>query len=54
MPLPISQFSPYTSLFSFFVGLPTMVGAHYQRWKARQEARLAREGALQSANCLEL
>jgi hypothetical protein len=53
MPLPITQFSPYTSLFSFFIGLPTMVGAYYQSWKTRQEARLAREGALQSANCLE-
>jgi len=53
MPLPITQFSPYTSIFSFVVGLPTLIGAYYQSWKARQEARLAREGAMQSANCLE-
>jgi hypothetical protein len=53
MALPITQFSPYTSIFSFIVGLPTLIGAYYQSWKARQEARLAREGALQSANCLE-
>jgi hypothetical protein len=53
MALPITQFSPYTSLFSFIVGLPAMIGAYYQSWKARQEARLAREGALQTANCLE-
>jgi hypothetical protein len=53
MALPITQFSPYTSLFSFIIGLPAMIGAYYQSWKARQEARLAREGALQSANCLE-
>lgn len=53
MVLPVAEFSPYTSLFSFLIGLPAMVGAYYQSWKARQEARLAREGALQSMNCLE-
>jgi hypothetical protein len=53
MILPITQFSPYTSFFSFIVGLPTMVGAYYQSWRARKEARLAREGALYSADCLE-
>jgi hypothetical protein len=53
MVLPVAEFSPYTSLFSFIIGLPAMVGAYYQSWKARQEARLAREGALQSMNCLE-
>jgi hypothetical protein len=53
MILPITQFSPYTSLFSFIIGLPTMIAAYYQSWKGRQEARLAREGALQSLNCLE-
>jgi hypothetical protein len=53
MMLPIPQFSPYTSFFSFIVGLPTMVGAYYQSWRARQEARLAREGAIYSADCLE-
>jgi hypothetical protein len=53
MALPITQFSPYTSVFSFIVGMPTLIGAYYQAWKARQEARLAREGAMQSANCLE-
>jgi hypothetical protein len=53
MALPITQFSPYTSIFSFIVGFPTLIGAYYQSWKARQEARLMREGALHSANCLE-
>ncbi len=53
MPFPITSFSPYTSLFSFVIGLPTMIAAYYQSWKARQEARLAREGALYSMNCLE-
>ena len=53
MILPITQFSPYTSLFSFIIGLPTMVGAYYQSWRARKEARLAREGAFYTADCLE-
>jgi hypothetical protein len=51
--IPITQLSPYTSLFSFIIGLPAMIAAWYQSWKARQEARLAREGALHSLNCLE-
>ena len=37
----------------FIIGLPTMLGANYQSWKARQEAKQAREGALHSKNCLE-
>jgi hypothetical protein len=53
MIIPITQLSPYTSLFSFIIGLPAMLAAWYQSWKARQEARLAREGALHSLNCLE-
>jgi hypothetical protein len=53
MIFPVTQFSPYTSLFSFVIGLPTMIAAYYQSWKARQEARMAREGALYSMNCLE-
>jgi hypothetical protein len=53
MILPLTEFSPYTSIFSFVVGLPTLIAAYYQSWKARQEARLAREGALHSMNCLE-
>ncbi|MGC1461960.1 MAG: hypothetical protein WA802_07150 [Terracidiphilus sp.] len=53
MVFPVTQFSPYTSLFSFVIGLPAMIGAYYQSWRARQEARLAREGALYSLNCLE-
>jgi hypothetical protein len=35
------------------IGLPTVIAAYYQSWKARQEARLARESPLMSANCLE-
>jgi hypothetical protein len=53
MLIPITQLSPYTSLFSFIIGMPAMIAAWYQSWKARQEARLAREGALHSLNCLE-
>jgi hypothetical protein len=53
MILPVTQFSPYTSLFSFIIGLPAMVGAYYQSWKARKEARQAREGAFYTADCLE-
>jgi hypothetical protein len=53
MILPITQFSPYTSIIGFIIGLPTVVAAYYQSWKAREEARLAREGALHSMNCLE-
>jgi hypothetical protein len=37
----------------FIIGLPTMLAAYYQSWKSRQEARAAREGTLQSMNCLE-
>jgi hypothetical protein len=35
------------------IGLPTIIAAYYQSWKARQEARAVREGTLHSANCLE-
>jgi hypothetical protein len=37
----------------FLIGLPTMVAAYYQSWKARQEAKAMREGKLHSMNCLE-
>jgi hypothetical protein len=37
----------------FVIGLPAMVGAYYQSWKARQEARAAREEKVHSADCLE-
>jgi hypothetical protein len=53
MIVPITQFSPYTSIIGFIIGLPTVLAAYYQSWKAREEARLAREGALHSMNCLE-
>ncbi|MGA9672951.1 MAG: hypothetical protein WBQ94_27285 [Terracidiphilus sp.] len=37
----------------FVIGMPTVFAAYYQSWKARQEARAAREGALHEMNCLE-
>jgi hypothetical protein len=37
----------------FLVALPTVLAAYYQSFKARQEARKAREGTLHSLDCLE-
>ncbi|MGD0892890.1 MAG: hypothetical protein ABR923_15280 [Terracidiphilus sp.] len=37
----------------FLIGLPTAFAAYYQSWKARQEAKAAREIALHSLDCLE-
>jgi hypothetical protein len=37
----------------FGIGLPAMIGAYYQSWKARQEARQARQEMVHSADCLE-
>ena len=51
--IPVTSLSPYTSLFSFLVGLPTLVGTYYQSWKAREEAKQARAGLSYSENCLE-
>jgi len=35
------------------IGLPIMAGTYFESLKARQEARRALEGTLNSANCLE-
>jgi hypothetical protein len=43
----------FATMAWFLLGLPTMVAAFYQMWKARQEAKAMREGRLHSANCLE-
>jgi hypothetical protein len=51
--VPLSTISPIASLISFCLGLPTAIGVYYQAWKARQEARQARDGFIWSANCLE-
>jgi hypothetical protein len=51
--IPLGRLAPYTSLFGFIVGLPTLVGTYYQTWKSRQEAKEARAGLVYSENCLE-
>jgi len=51
--LSIPGISPYTSLFAFIVGLPTLIGTYYQTWKSRQETREIRQGLVYSENCLE-
>ncbi len=52
-PINVPSISPYTSLFAFLVGLPTLVGTYYQTWKTRQESKAARQGLVYSENCLE-
>ena len=49
----ISLIAQYSSVVGFMIGLPVMVAAYYESFKARQEARRAREGTLHSLNCLE-
>ena len=51
--VPASSVSPYTSLISFTIGLPTAVATYYQAWKARQESRQLREGIALTSYCLE-
>ena len=51
--IPLTSVSPYTSLLSFLIGLPTLLGTYYQSWKTRQEAKEARDGFSYSENCLE-
>jgi hypothetical protein len=45
--------SRFVSIIGFMIALPLTVATYYQSFKARQEARLAREGAVHSLNCLE-
>lgn len=40
-------------ILGLLIGLPTVLAAFYQSFKARQEARQAREISLHSMNCLE-
>jgi len=42
--LPLSQFSRYSALVTFCLGLPTAAATYYQAWKARQEAAEVRAG----------
>lgn len=53
LPINIPGIAPYTSLFAFVVGLPTLIGTYYQSWKSRQESKEARQGLVYSENCLE-
>ena len=43
----------YINVVGFMIALPMTVAAYYQSFKARQEARQAREGSPHSHNCLE-
>jgi len=48
-----SLVAQYASVVGFIIGLPFMVGAYYESFKARREARRGREGPLHSLNCVE-
>ena len=49
----IALIAQYSSVVGFMIGLPVMAAAYYESFKTRQEARRAREGTLDSFNCLE-
>jgi hypothetical protein len=49
----VERISPYADIITFVVGLPTILGAYYQSFKARQEARRERESRVHSQDCLE-
>ena len=50
---PVSMIARYTSVIGFAIALPMTVATYYETYKARQEARQARDGTLHSLNCLE-
>jgi hypothetical protein len=50
---PAVLISRYTSIIGFTIALPLTIATYYQSFKARQEARQAREGTVHSLNCLE-
>lgn len=45
--------SRYASVVGFAIALPMTIATYYQSFKARQEARIARNGPVHSLNCLE-
>jgi hypothetical protein len=51
--LSLNTISTIATVIGVVIGMPTAFGAYYQAWKARQEARQARNGLIFSANCLE-
>jgi hypothetical protein len=52
MPFELARITTVTSLIAFVIGLPTVVATYYQSFKAREEAKEARDG-IHSRNCLE-
>jgi hypothetical protein len=48
-----AEWNAYLGILCSLVILPTVAATYYQAWKARQEAKDAREGLLHSKNCLE-
>jgi len=46
-------YSPFVSVIGFVIALPSAIGAYYESFKARREARRAREGTLHAQDCLE-
>jgi hypothetical protein len=53
MMIPAALLNAYLGILVSLVILPTIAATYYQAYKARQEAREAREGLLHSKNCLE-
>jgi hypothetical protein len=49
----LSSVATDIAIIGFVIGLPAMLGAYYQSYKARQEAQQEREGTLHSRKCLE-
>ena len=47
------QWNAYLGILCSLVILPTVGATYYQAWKARQEAKDARDGILHARNCLE-
>ncbi|WP_263357313.1 hypothetical protein [Acidicapsa ligni] len=47
------QLNAYLGILCSVVILPTVAATYYQSFKARQEAKEARQGLLHSKNCLE-
>jgi hypothetical protein len=48
-----AQWNAYLGILCSLVILPTVGATYYQAWKARREAKEAREGLLHARNCLE-
>lgn len=54
MPLTwLDHFGSVASILGLLIGLPAILAASYQAYKARQEAQQVREGSMHSRDCLE-